>query len=358
MKILVTFLLLSLFGCNTAPQSTKKIEETLARICPSDSLYELTILFSGDFMQHTPQITAARAAGNGELDYTAHLSHIKGLWSSTHYCVVNLETTLSRTPPYSGYPMFRSPAEIATALKQSGVTHLALANNHTMDKGLRGVRSTLEVLDSVGVEHFGVGEGENRSLCFIEHGDIKVAILNATYGTNGMPVPRGVEIISSLDTTLLATEIQRAQDSAATHIIAYVHWGNEYQTSPNREQKKLGLWMRNKGVNTVIGSHPHVAQPIDYDNSIVYSLGNFVSNQRKVNTDAGYSVHLRITEGEEQIKITPFAHYVDMSGTRAQRYRVLLARDSTVVTNLSERKRMVEALQRVQSIIDKGVRYD
>ncbi len=358
MKFLITFSLFLLFGCNSAPKSNPliTISETLEHINTIDSLSEVTIIFSGDFMQHGPQITAATTA-NG-FDYITHLEDIKEYWQSAHYSVINLETTLSSTPPYSGYPIFRSPVESVTALQQSGITHLALANNHTMDKGLRGVRSTLSILDSIGIEHYGLGEGENRALCFITHGNIKVALLNATYGTNGMPVPRGVNIISSLDTTLLAPEIQRAQDSAATHIIAYVHWGNEYQTTPHPTQKELGLWLREKGVNVVVGSHPHVAQPIDHKNSIVYSLGNFVSNQRWEHSDAGYNIRLRIFDGSPKVIIEPTAHYVDVSEGGSKKYRVLRLCDTIKVSDAHHRQRMINAIEKVENIIQRKVRYD
>ncbi len=307
-------------------------------------------------MQHLPQITAAAVADS--FSYHEQLKYISKLWRRAPYAVINLETTLSSTPPYSGYPLFCSPDVIAKTLKENGITHVALANNHTMDKGFLGVKKTLEAMKEAELENFGVGIEEDRALCFINHGELRVAMINATYGTNGMTVPKGVEIISELDTTLLLNQIKRAQDSLATHIIAYLHWGNEYQTSPHYTQKNLALWLRSRGVNLVIGSHPHVAQPIDQENAIVYSLGNFTSNQRKVNTDAGYTVRITLHKDNPKPVIESVAHYVDISENGLQKYRVLTLQDTSVIKNPAHKERMIKAIDGVQKIINSPVKYD
>ncbi len=330
-----------------------------AQISPSPTAIEpqsVQIIFSGDFMQHLPQVNAATTKDG--FSYYEQLKYISKAWHRAPYSVINLETTLSDTPPYTGYPLFCSPDIIAQTLKDNGITHIALANNHAMDRGLIGVQKTAEALQNAQLEYFGVGIHEDRALCFINHFALKVALLNATYGTNGMPVPKGVERISELDTTALLKQINRAKDSLSTHIIAFLHWGNEYETTPHSTQKKLALWLRSKGVNLIVGSHPHVAQPIDKENSIIYSLGNFTSNQRKIDTDAGYSVRITLHQNNPTAYIEPLPHYVDISEDGLEKYRVLTLSDTTLVKNSIEKQRMIKAIKRVEKIIDTPVKYD
>ncbi len=350
MKILSTFLILLLIGCGK--------EQKKAQITPNLPLGEMSIVFSGDYMQHGPQVRAASI--DSGFDYDTQLKYIKHIWQGSQYSVINLETTLSPKAPYTGYPLFRSPLEIAATLRRAGITHIAMANNHTVDRGLKGVEYTLDALRAAGLEYFGVGLRDTTSKLYtiINNPPFKVAIINATYGTNGMPVHSDIEINSTLDTTTLFQNIREVKSLGATHTIAYLHWGDEYQLSPNRTQKQLALALKSKGVDIVIGSHPHVAQPIDFQNNIVYSLGNFVSNQRKTYTDCGYSVHITLFSDSIAPRIRPITHYVDISQGGVNKYRVLRLRDSMLIKNQSERQRMIKAIKATNNIINRVVRYD
>lgn len=352
MKILATFVLLLYFGCiySTTEYSTEH------RIAPD----EMTIVFSGDFMQHSPQFKSA-ACSDCPLgyDYDTQLRSLTPIWRAADYSIINLETTLSPKPPYSGYPMFCAPSAVAYALKRAGITHCALANNHTLDRGKLGVSRTLSALDSAQLNHFGAATDTTTALyTILEKGSLRVGILNGTYGTNGIPTPKGVELNSSLDTTQFLSEIKELQTQGVSHLIAFVHWGEEYQTMPNKSQKRLAHWFKNKGINLVVGSHPHVAQPIDTLNSIVYSLGNFVSNQTKTNTDTGYSVKITITEGKEKVKIDYISHWVDISGAAQRKYSILPLKDTLEVAEHTWRNHMKGAIHRVEKIVNTPVKYD
>ncbi len=316
-----------------------------------------TIIVSGDYMQHGPQITAARSGST--FDYSTSLKYINPIWKSADFALINFETTLTNSGQYSGYPLFASPVESVSALKQNGITHIALANNHIMDKGYNGVKQTIEKLEQIELPYFGVALSKERidSVVLIEKGNIKIALLNYTYGTNGMGVPKGVYVNSGLDTTVIKSEIERTKSAGATHTIAFLHWGEEYQRQPNKAQKELALWLRKSGVNIVIGSHPHVPQPIDSDNSIVYSLGNFVSNQPFPYTYAGYSVKITFYEGVERPKIDYIPHYVDLSASGVEKYRVLMPKDSSVLESKSDRDRIRKAIEDVREIVNSKVRY-
>ena len=123
----------------------------------------------------------------------------------------------------------------------------------------------------------------------------RVALLNATYGTNGIPVPRGAAV-NRIDTLRMAEEVRLARQDSATHILLFVHWGEEYQLRPDAAQRQLAAWCRRQGVDAVIGSHPHVAQPVDTAQRVVWSLGNFVSNQRRRYCDGGLLAGVEVTK--------------------------------------------------------------
>lgn len=286
---------------------------------------ELTLAFSGDVMQHMPQVTAALQP-DGTYDYASCFRYIRPFWEEADFAVVNLETTLSYTEPYSGYPRFSSPVALADALRAAGVDVLALANNHCCDRGERGIRTTVEVADSLGLRYVGVyldSVRANRPL-ILEKKPFRVALLNATYGTNGLPVPRGT-IVHWLDTLRMAREVAEARKLQATHVVLFAHWGEEYQQRPNSTQRQVADWCRRQGIDLVVGSHPHVAQPIDTAAQVVWSLGNFVSNQRKRYQDGGLSVRIRLSmHRPPRVEMLP--HWVWKAAVKGQyRYYVLPA---------------------------------
>ena len=151
----------------------------------------LTLIFTGDLMQHMPQVFAARQR-DGSFDYTSCFSRLNNYFSSADFVIANLETTLGEEP-YSGYPRFRSPEALAGAMRRAGVDVAVLANNHICDRGAEGIRSTLAALDEAGLLHTGAFADSvpprERHPLMLEKEAFRVALLNYTYGTNGLPVP-------------------------------------------------------------------------------------------------------------------------------------------------------------------------
>lgn len=284
---------------------------------------ELTLVFSGDVMQHLPQVTAALQS-DGAYDYQACFQYIKPFWEQADFAIVNLETTLSENGPYSGYPRFASPKALAAALKAAGVDVTVLANNHCCDLGLRGIRTTVRTVDSLGLLYAGVyvDSVSARKPLIMSKNSYRVALLNATYGTNGLPIPKGA-VVHLIDTVRMAEEIRAARRDSATHIVLFVHWGEEYRRQPNGEQWRLAAWCRRQGVDAIIGSHPHVAQPIDTSERVVWSLGNFVSNQRNRYEDGGLSVRVTLSFSERP-RVESLPHWVWMptEGGRKRYYVV------------------------------------
>ena len=298
------------------PLMSTRTENRVAAIVPDEQPQKqhMTLIFTGDLMQHLPQVYAAQQQ-DGSMDYTACFSRLKGYFAGADFVVANLETTLGE-PPYSGYPQFRSPIALAEAMRRVGIDVAVLANNHVCDRGGVGIRSTLDALDRTGVRHTGAWADtvpvDNHPL-WLEKGPFRVALFNYTYGTNGIPVPRGC-FVNGIDTLRMGRDIAEARQSGASHVVGLLHWGKEYEAIPDRVQRSLSEFCRRAGAEIVIGSHPHVVQALEADTDssgrivgvTAYSLGNFVSNQRKPGTDGGISVRIGLTLSED-MKTTEYA---------------------------------------------------
>lgn len=311
---------------------------------------QVTLSFSGDVIQHMPQVSAARLA-DGSLDFSGNFAHIDTVWQSVDFSVINYETTVSANGRYTGFPRFSAPPDVAYALRQAGITTIALANNHCCDKGRAGIEKTISTLDSVGFHTVGVyrDSASSREILMLNKGDFRIAMLNFTYDTNGMPIPKGV-VVNEIDTMKMREIIARARiDSVATHVIAFMHWGVEYQRRASHRQRATGLWLRENGVDVVVGSHPHVVQEIDTINNIAYSLGNFISNQQDQYTDSGITVKVTLEKtGKPRLEYIP--HWCDKFAERGKRYRVLTERD-TVLLRGENLSRMQRALNEAREAV-------
>lgn len=299
---------------------------------------EVALVFFGDVMGHSPQINSAKSNDGKSYDYSECFKYIEPYFRAGEIAVGNLELTLAGEP-YSGYPTFSSPDAIIFALKNAGVNVLVTANNHSCDRRKTGVERTIRILDETYMLRTGTFKdsadmANNHPLLISIYG-IRLAILNYTYGTNGIPVtaPNIVNIINR-------DEMFRHLEMAKTHnpdkIIVFIHWGDEYQTRPNKEQTELAQFLFDHGTDIIIGAHPHVIQPMhlirDADKPeklVVYSLGNFISNQRKPLTDGGAMVRLVLKKNDNKTTISQAEHLLTWVHTPVvdgkKRYYVLPA---------------------------------
>ena len=261
------------------------------RRTPCPEVRRARIVAAGDLMQHMPQVTAARTP-DGKYDYGESFRHVARYFRGADLAIVNLETTLSDDGPYSGYPCFRSPSQVADIMRDMQIDLVVMANNHCCDRGAQGIRSTADILDSRGLVRTGVYRDSIdyrlNNIHYLKRNGITFAVVNYTYGTNGIPVPRGMAV-NMLDTVTMARDLAAIDRSRADCVVAAVHWGNEYERRPNAGQHAVADFLRRHGVDLIIGSHPHVVQPFvtGAGGITLYSLGNFVSNQRKRYCDGG-----------------------------------------------------------------------
>ncbi len=270
-----------------------------AAMLPLPEPVSVRLLFAGDVMQHMPQITAARK-GCG-FDYSPVFAALRSRFEQADWVVVNLETTLTRSDDYAGYPRFRSPVALAEALRDAGVDVAVMANNHCCDGGASGIATTAEVLDSCGILRTGVftdslDRAARHPLWLRDSREIPIALLNYTYSTNGLPVPQGTTV-NFIDTVRMAADIAAARANGARCVAVCIHWGNEYEQQPSTRQRALARCLRRAGADLVIGSHPHVVQTYEADSThaVFYSLGNFVSNQRQRYCDGGLMAQITLT---------------------------------------------------------------
>ena len=273
---------------------------------------EVSFLFMGDIMGHGPQIKSAWQENKKQYEYSEVFNPLEDIISSVDFAIGNLEVTLAGKP-FKGYPQFSSPDELAVACKNSGMDVLVTANNHSCDRKNKGIVRTLDVLDSLKILHTGtfkdVNKREKNNLLVLSKEGIKVGLLNYTYGTNGLPFSDPV-YVNLVDSVLIKKDVINAKNKDLDKLIVFVHWGYEYKDFPNSYQKKYNRFFQDLGVDVVIGSHPHVIQPMVYSKEnnheflTVFSLGNFVSNQRAERKDGGAMFRLSFQKTDNNIQIS------------------------------------------------------
>lgn len=244
----------------------------------------VTICMVGDILLHTPVEEVSKAEG-GSYDFHPIFSNLKDEISSYDIAVVNEEVIIGGEElGISGYPAFNAPYAIGDALVDSGFDVICHATNHVLDKGKQGVLNTCSFWE----EHYpditvlGINRTakDEERVDIIEKNGIRIALLNYTYGTNGIAAPSDLPYaVDMLREDKVIRELDYAEENADFTIV-FPHWGTEYRLTPDDSQKKWTSIFKEHGADLVIGTHPHVIEPIEYvdDQMLVYySLGNFVN---------------------------------------------------------------------------------
>lgn len=273
-------------------------------LCSSVLLFpqkRVTLLFAGDLMQHQAQIESAHRP-DGSYDYRSCFASVRSLIEGADLAIGNLEVTLGGAP-YRGYPTFSAPDAYLSAIREAGFDVLLTANNHCLDRGHKGLERTILLLDSLHIPHLGTyrnaREREKQVPLILKKNGFRIALLNYTYGTNGIRVTPP-NVVDYIDRTVMAEDIRHARSLHPDALIVCIHWGEEYQRTPHAAQRQLADWLLAQGVTHIIGSHPHVVQPIEVchdglqQHVVVYSLGNFLSNMSAPHTDGGLVVTLEL----------------------------------------------------------------
>lgn len=255
----------------------KKSEEK-----PKDEVYKINFLATGDGLIHS--VIYRTYYKNGVYDFTPALKYVKDIVSNYDIAYYNQETPAGDASiAYSGYPQFYTPSEYVDAMIDAGFNTISLASNHSLDKGEKGILNTIKYFKTTDTLYNGMSDSEeNRNNYIIkEKNNITYSMLSYTTLTNGLIVPKGKDyLLNTFDKEKVKKDVEALRDKVDVLIVA-MHWGVEYQSSPNEEQIEIAEFLADLGVDIVIGNHPHVLQPITKidDTIVMYSLGNFISNQ-------------------------------------------------------------------------------
>lgn len=349
-----------------------------------EGLRSLRLVFAGDIMGHESQIRSAEVEKDKLYDYSPCFEYVAPILKKTDLVIGNLELTLPGKPPYTGYPMFKSPEELALALRHAGFDLLVTANNHSNDAGLDGVLSTLNTLDGYGFYHTGTfANAAGREAFYpliVYKNDFKLAFLNYTYGTNGLAT-KLPSIVNLIDEEVIAADLAVATQLKPDFVIVIMHWGDEYQVNENARQRELAGKIIAWGADLVIGAHPHVVQPVRQEKArsangvertawTAYSLGNFISGQRKPNTDGGMLLEVELLKDlsighsfVNDIAFIPTWVWIESAGGK-KTYRILpvsaFEQESALPrlpeTDLAALKRHGAALRKHLSIKERVIR--
>lgn len=286
----------------------------------SQDTSNLVLVIAGDIMGHDSQINGAYVDSSNTYNYEPTFRYIKDYFTDADIAVGNLEVSLAGKP-YKGYPQFSSPDELAIAAKDAGLDILLTANNHSLDRRAKGVQRTIDVLDTLEILHTGTFvSSEERDKYFpliIEKKGIRIALLNYTYGTNGLRVDTPY-VVNRIDTAVIRRDLEKAKLAEPDFTCVTIHWGVEYQREENSRQRRTADFIFRHGADAIIGSHPHVIQPIKYHSvetedtiekrPVFYSLGNFVSNQRAQYKDGGIVAELHVSKTDSIVRLDSVAY--------------------------------------------------
>ena len=276
-----------------------------------------TMAITGDIMCHNTIYQDAKT--KSKYDFSYIFDDVKYYLQTADITVGNLETTFAGSKVgYSSYPKFNTPEALAKNLKKAGFDVLSTANNHCLDTGYKGIESTIKYLDQADISHTGTytSKKEQKTILIKNVKGIKIAFLSFTYGTNGIPIPKGKEYCVNLNTKKnISQQLKLAKQEDPDIICVSMHWGTKYETSQNKTQKELADYLFENGVDIIIGNHPHVLQPMEKrtiklnngtkkQGFIVYSLGNFLADQSKSYTRDTVILNLQITKKSDTNNIT------------------------------------------------------
>ncbi|MGL4797328.1 MAG: CapA family protein [Paraclostridium sp.] len=331
--LIILSILILIFGLGifiNIIRNSKSHAKTYNSVLGSSSSVAITLSAVGDIMIHDDQLKAQYDIDTDSYSFDNNFEYISPYIKDSNLAIANLETTLAgKDAKYSSFPKFNSPDSLVTALSNSGFDIISTINNHAYDRGATGLYRTLSVIESEGLESLGTRNNSSENNFIIKNiNDIRLGVTSFSYGEvsknrtalNGLSVSNSdkdnINIFDYKDVDNAFESIKKTLDNMNENEtdlqVLVIHWGNEYNRMPNDFQKKLAKMLCDYGVDIIIGSHPHVVQPIemiksdesDNETLVVYSLGNFLSNQRKeiLNknyTEDGIIVNIGITKNLE-----------------------------------------------------------
>lgn len=287
----------------------EKATDAAFLLTDEEKIEELNLVMVGDNLLHMPLIRNAENAGGYNFD--SLYSRMKPYFESADLAVIVQETVLGgKKLGYSGYPLFNSPQEVGDSLVNAGFDIVLHATNHTLDQGVKGVENTLEYWKKhPETTVLGIHESQEDydTVDYVERNGIKLAVLNYTDSTNGMSVPENKSyLISKVNEEKIKKDLKIAEQNADFTIV-FMHWGTEYRLTADEGQQALAKMMCENGADLIMGSHPHVIEPVEWVTAengnktlVFYSLGNYVSRQKEATNLLGIMGGVKICSSEKQ----------------------------------------------------------
>ena len=275
---------------------------------------EVSLVMVGDNLLHMPLVRNAETS-KGIYNFDSLYEKMGSYFKEADLAVIVQETVLGgKELGYSGYPLFNSPQEVGDSMVNAGFDIILHATNHTLDKGQKGVENTLEYWKThPDIKVLGINESEEakNTINYIEKNGIKMAVMNYTDSTNGISVPQNKPyLINTVDRERMARELQEAEQNADISIV-FMHWGTEYKLDADESQRDLAKFLCENGADLIMGSHPHVIEPVEWVKSdsgksalVFYSLGNYVSRQKEATNLLGLLAKVTICSDVDGTRIS------------------------------------------------------
>ncbi len=322
----------------------------------------MSLVAVGDCLIHGAVYLDART-GNNTYDFSKMIEDVKPLIEKYDLRYYNQETIIGgKNLGVSHYPRFNSPDEIGDNMVDIGFNLVSLANNHTLDKNEAGILYSNKYWKGKNVITAGTysSKEERDDIKVYEKNGIKYAFLAYTTTTNGLSRPANKEyLLNVYDEDLVKEDINKIKDKADV-IIVSMHWGEEYVFEPTESEKEIAKYLSSLGVDLIIGSHPHVIQPVDYvnDTLVIYSLGNFLSGQRPMGIDkiVGLMVGMDIVVKNDKVTFENLDYNLlyTYSTTSDTNYKVIPFKNlnNSILNNYQQLQ------QKYMDIVKQEVKYD
>ncbi len=288
----------------TQDNETEQIFETTKEVLSEEDDKEIQeelvkIIMAGDILLHE-KVSDSGKMDDGTYNYNHLFANLKDEISSADLALVNQEVILGGTEiGLSGYPNFNGAYEVGDALTEAGFDVILHATNHALDKGKNGLLNCISFwktsYPNIGVVGIQQTKAEQDAVYVKEVNGIKIAILNYTYGTNGISLPTDMPFaVNLLEKEQVSEDVTKAKE-VADFIVVCPHWGTEYTHGISNSQREWAEYFASLGVDLVLGTHPHVIEPIEWvekeDGSrktlVYYSIGNFINSTNETGAGVG-----------------------------------------------------------------------
>ncbi len=316
------------------------------KVVKKEKIKKMSLVAVGDCLIHDSIYMDAKT-GDNTYDFSKILENVEPLIQDYDLKYYNQESIIGgKDLGLSNYPMFNSPDEIGDGMVDIGFNMVSLANNHSLDKGEKGILYSNNYWNKKNIIHEGTYSSfdEQKDIKVYEQNGIKYSFLSYTTVTNGLKAPNGKEYLLNVYSDEQAKkDIEKVKDKVDV-IIVSMHWGVEYTQTPNDEQKKIAKYLSSLGVNLIIGTHPHVIQPVDYvnDTLVIYSLGNFLASQRVigVNMVTGLMAGLDIVVEDKKVSFENIDYQLLYTNynPRGYNYKIIPFKDldDSILSNYKE----------------------